>query len=482
MPSIKKLLTNKIVLYMSTRYATYILAFFVNLYVATKMGPGTYGVWSFLILVFHYLNIIDLGIPHSVQVYLVQNKDNKSVSSDYEKTGLIMMLIIALSSVVVALYYSFGGIAKAQEFKLGWLFYGICLCGFINYINNLYDRVYRSKNRLFELAFKQTSVVFFMALAVMSFSGSSLLMGMVLSYIAWCVSSLLVFVLRGGADFSGSFSKQYASNILKKGFFLFFFHAGFSFIIMSTRTIIGTHYSIEDFGLFSFAYFLGHSVYNCVLAFSTVTITKLLHRFHSSDRAVVLSTVSVVRINYVTLFHGVLYLAIMAFPLILHFMPKYESSLLSMMLCALMMLLYTNSYGYASYLIATNREKKLAFLAISSLFLNITIALFLAKVVHVPFEFVVFATMFSYLYYAYMCTYYGRKSLELSTSFGAVLLDSFPFGLIVPFILAIVIAITGSKNVIFIPFLVFLALNKKSIVSIFRTIKKLLLNPNIVDI
>ncbi len=467
---------------MSTRYVTYILAFFVNMYIATKMGPENYGIWSFLLLVFHYFMFADLGVPYSVQVFMVQNKENNRVAVNYEKTGLWMTGFLALSCLFVAFYYSIGGINKAQELNVGWLFYGMCICGFLNFFNMLYDRIYRAKNRLFELAFKQTSVVFFMALAVMSFEGADLVAGMVWSYIVWCLASFLVYIFRGGADFSGNYSLEYAKQVLKKGIYLFFFNAGFSFILITTRTLIGTHYSIEAFGLFSFAFFLGHSVYNCLLAFSTVIVTKLLHRFHSSDRDVILSTLSIVRANYVTLFHGVLYLAMIAFPIVLYFMPKYASSLESMMLCTLMMLLYTNSFGYASYLIATDKEKKLAILAILSFVLNLVVALFLIIVLHVKFEYVVFATMLSYLFYTHMCTYYARQSLGLSTSFPKVLLDGFPVGLLVPFVLAVVIALKGNQFLVAVPFFVFFIMNTKALKSIYKTSKKLLVNPNLIDI
>ena len=467
---------------MSSRYVTYALVFFVNMYIATKMGPENYGIWSFLLLIFHYFMFVDLGIPSSVQVYMVQNKENNHVSADYEKTGLLMIGLLSLSGILVSIYYCLGGVEKAHKLNVGWFFYGMCFCGMLNFFNLFYDRIYRTKNRLFELAFKQTSVVFFLAIAVLNFQKKNLVTGMVLAYMTWCIASLLMYLFRGGANLKGHYSGEYARRILYKGFYLFIFNAGFSFILISTRTIIGTNFSIGDFGLFSFAYYLGHSVYNCLLAFSTLTIAKLLHRFHSSDRSVVLSTLSIVRISYIKLFHGIMYLVMIAFPIVLYFMPKYNESLLSMILCALMMLLFTNSFGYASYLIAINKEKQLALLAIISFLLNILIAEFLVMIIHASFEYVVFSTMISYLYYSYMCTYFGRKSLQLPTSFMKVLLDSFPLGLLLPFILALYVALSGNRVLLFVPFILFLLLNRKTVVIIYKIFKKLLFNPNIIDI
>lgn len=480
--ALRKVLSNKIVLYMTSRYATYAVSFFVNIFIAACLGPTNYGIWAFLLLVFHYFNVIELGIPHAVQVLLVQHKDDKAFSADVEKTGTGLIGLLSLVTLVVAVVYSLGGISKAHELQVGYLFYAICFCGLLNYFTNLYDRVYRCKNRLFELGFKQTSVVFFMAIAMLLFKGKDLLYGLVFSYVLWCVSSFTVFMTRGGLDLSGRFRKPMAKTILKKGFFLFLFYSGFSLIILTTRTFINSSYTIEEFGCFSFAYLLGHAVYQCVQAFSVVTITKLISRYHSPDRNVVLSTIKIVRENYVSMFHLIIYLAMIAFPIIVHFVPKYSSALISMNLCALMMVLYTNAYGYSTYLVAVNKEKKLAFIAVSSFILNLALCFVLIRVLHVRYDFVVFSTMLAYFFYAYMCAHFGHGELGMSKNFFDVLIDCFPIRLLIPFIIAIAVALLNIRYLCFVPIVVFVALNTKTIVSMYGVIKKLIVKPEIVDI
>ena len=467
---------------MSSRYITYIVQFFVNLYIAGSLGPAYYGIWSFLILVYHFFNIFDLGIPQAVQVLIVHNKNEKQESANIEKTGTLMMILLALFPFVVAIYYSLGGIPKAHELKVGWLFYAICFCGAINYMTNLYDKIYRCRNRLLEIGFKQTSVVFFMVIAIFIFRGKNLLYGLVLSYLVWCVSSFIVFLTRGGLDFSGLFSKTLTKDIFKKGFYLFLFYSGFSLIMITTRTYISINYSIDDFGLFSFSYSLGHAVFQSVQAFSTVIITKLLDRYHSPDRRIILNTIKVVRDNYVSMFQIIIYLAMLIFPIILNYMPKYFTALISMNLCALMMVLYTNSFGYSTYLVASNKEKVLAFIAVLSIFINLFFCTCLIKVFHVPFDYVVFSTMLTYFVYAYLCTFWGRKGLNLSINFFSVLFDCFPLRLFIPFVAAIVVALMNIRQLTFIPIVVFVFMNIKTIKSMYIMIKKMIVNPNIVDI
>lgn len=480
--TISKLLRNNIVWYVSTRYVTYVLTFIVNMYVALFLGPEIYGVWSFFLLVFWYFNIADFGIPQSVQVLLVQNKSEKSRSADIEKTGLSLMFIISILCIVVAIiYFLFGNIEVTQVQNFEWMFYTICICAFINFFNSLYEKIYRCKNRLFEIAYKQSSVVLFMAIAVLT-SQKELLGALVVSYLIWCITSLAFFLFRGGSNFSGTFSKTIAYTILNKGIFLFFSSSGFILIMMSTKTMINAYYSLEEFGLFSFAYYIGHAVYNCLLAFSTVTITKLIDRYHSPDNNVVLSTIAVVRDNYVSLFHGVIYFAMIFFPFVLSVVPQYSESLVCMNLCALMMLCYVNSFGYSTYLVAINKERILSFIAISSFILNILLGLFLVKVLYVPYELAIICTMCAYFYYTIMCTFWGRKELHLPISFGTVIIDSFPIRLLIPFIVAIIVSFSKSQLLVAIPFILFVLLNIKTIKSIVNTIRILLNNSKVVDI
>lgn len=55
--------------------------------------------------------------------------------------------------------------------------------------------------------------------------------------------------------------------------------------------------------------------------------------------------------------HGCIYLALLFFPVLLHFVPKYSSTLAGLQLMALAIMLNTNSFGYGSYLMAQNKEK-----------------------------------------------------------------------------------------------------------------------------
>lgn len=476
------LMANKIVWYMFTRYLTYGISFIVTICIASKMGPYYYGMWGFLLLMLNYFNLINWGIPQAVQVFLVQHKNNELKCIDYEKTGIYLILLMSLGCIAVAIYYSFGGFQLANKYSLNFLFYIICLCGILNYFNLFYSKIYRARNRIFEISFQQTSVVLCLAIVVFFFRGQELLYALVVCYLVAYLSSLCLYIFHGGARLEGHFIKQYAKEISKKGLFLFMYNSGFYLIIVSTKTLVSSSYSVEEFGYFSFAYLLGHAVYQLLEAFSFLLTTKLLDRYRSDNIEIVLSTIKLIRVNFVALFHGVMYLAMLFFPLLLHLVPKYKDTIQIIYLCCLTMLLYTNSFGYSTLLMARNKEKKLALASISTLIFNIVLCYVLINCLNVGFEYAILATMAAYFYYAIVCVYLGRRELNISSTAFKILFDCFPPTLLLPFISAIAISFLNNSSLMFIPLLLFVLMNMKTIRNIFYSFKKILFHPNVIDI
>lgn len=469
-------------MYMVTRYATYGLAFLVSMSIAEKMGPYYYGIWGFLLMIFCYFNLINWGVPQSVQVLLIQNRESSDVSANFEKTGLYLMCFISLSCLLVIGYYLLGGFDIIHNNNIGLYLVAICACGVFNYFNLYYSKIYRTRNRLFELSFQQTSVVVLMFISMLFFKGPSLLAALVLSYVLATFCSLLFYLFGGAAVFSGSYKSDYSKVIIRKGFLLFLYNSGFYLIITSTQTLISNSYRIEEFGYFTFSYTLGYAVFQLLDAFAYLITAKLLYKYQSSDMKVVLSTIRIVRDNFVSLFHGLTYLAMMFFPILLLFMPKYAHTLFLICLCCLTMLLYTNSFGYSTMLMARNREKILAGIATSSLALNVLLGLVLIHVIHVSYEYVIVATMVTYIYFAVMCVYFGRKELGLPLSLFDFLDDCFPIGLFVPFIGTLLLFVLGYSHLVFLPFCLFVLFNMKVLRSIFHTFVQILKNPKIIDI
>ena len=62
----KKIVTNKVVLYLVTRYMTYAVQFITSIWVAVKLGPFYLGIWGMLLFV-----LIQIGIFLRVKLRIV---------------------------------------------------------------------------------------------------------------------------------------------------------------------------------------------------------------------------------------------------------------------------------------------------------------------------------------------------------------------------------------------------------------------------
>lgn len=68
---------NKVFLYLGSRYITYALQFATSFYIALKLGPTSFGIWSFILLLINFYYIVDFGISNSINILLVQDKENE---------------------------------------------------------------------------------------------------------------------------------------------------------------------------------------------------------------------------------------------------------------------------------------------------------------------------------------------------------------------------------------------------------------------
>ena len=479
---IKKALTNKVSIYLVTRYVVYGVTFLTTFIKAGRLGPYYLGIWGSVLLLLKYFHVIDFGIGNSMSVLLVQNKNDKQKSDDYEKAALFLLGIIALAVVGIALYYGVFGIPFLQKFELGKRFYYVCLIAIFQYFGDYALKVYRVKGKMFEFTFYQTFVHVIILPVLFLARGERLVDILIWTYVFSYILTAAIFAFRGGISYEGKLHLGNVKDILGKGIFLFIYNSCFYFIVLSTKTIISTRYSVEEFGFFTFAYTLANGTLAFLTAFSSLITPKLLDKFHTDDPDKIDKTVHLLRSNYVTMAHGIMYLALPVFPLLLLLLPKYATALPVINLTALAVLLYANSFGYVSFLMAKNWEKRLALNTVIALVLNVSLALVLVNVLHVGYQYVILATLVTYFVYACLVVEAGKRCMGLRPSLWAVIAEVMPIGLLVPYLTACVLTVVGIPYLMVIPFLLFVAMNIPSIKEIIRSVKRITYHPDVIDI
>jgi O-antigen/teichoic acid export membrane protein len=273
-----------------------------------------------------------------------------------------------------------------------------------------------------------------------------------------------------------------AKDILVKGFSLFIYNLCFYFIVISTRTIISYFYKVEEFGYFSFSFTLANSAIFLLDAVAFLIFPKVISKLNSNDYNAVEINLNYIRVNYITLSHGLMYVAIAFFPIFIHFLPAYSGTIMSFNLIALTLMLYTNCFGYNTLLIAQNREKTIALAAFVTLSINILLGITLVVLLHLPYMYIILSTMFSYLLYSFILISIGRKLLQKKPSLKDYLSEAFPLSLMIPFLLTLIFSVYQWKYIGFISIIVFLFLNRLKFIGIKKTIGELLNKPGIINI
>ena len=448
-------LKNKVVWYILTRYATYGIQFVVSLLCAAKMGPYYFGIWGFVLLLLNYMQQINLGIPHSANILLVQERNNPHSFAVYESTSFYAQGILCVGVAVFAIVNMIWEYPFLNKYSIGWLFYVVCFIAMAAYMVQICTTIYRIKHKLLEIAISQSIVPLLMLLSLFSASGKDLVRWFTLAYLIGFSFSLLLFFLRGKISLKGRPNSNSFYNIYSKGFFLFVFNACFCLIIISTRTVVSSEYTVSEFGYFTFAYTLADAVILLLAAISFLLFPKSIEKLHTSNLTQVKNTIELLRINYMTFTHGLMYIAFFVFPIITRFIPKYLPALPAIYMMALALIMNTMVCGYSDYLMAQNKEKILASVSFLSLVVNILLALIFAIMIKCTFEYIIIATIISYFFFSLTCVYLGLKHMGSSISAVCVITECFPLRLLIPFLISVLFIILWNFWLLPLPFLSF---------------------------
>lgn len=480
---IKLFLTNKILIYLASRYISYGVQFFVSLIIAAKMGPYFFGIYGFITLILNYCAVISFGIPASLNVLLVHHKTQENTCGNYIGNALLFYTIQSLLLFVLYLVLVISDIEIDNNYPIKEYYLLIAIIASLNYFNSIFINVLRIKNKVNQLSVVQSLNVLLNVIVVCIVKGENLIIALLLCNLISGIASVIVTKL---CDALPPLKKilikiTFLKEILGKGMYLFFCNSCFAFILISIRSLISANYKVEEFGAFTFSFSIANSVMLLLEALMTIIFPKLVDLLSFNDNKIVENTLEKLRGTYISSAHLLIYVAMLFFPILLNFMPKYSNALTSMNLIALAVLMNTNSSGYSTLLISKNKERTSAVLSMTALIINIILGYSLISFFHVGFSYVILAALFTYIYFSFMVVVEGRKCL-CKSSMVSTFKSFFPIRLFIPYLLALIISCLQYENFIWLPLVLYMILNKRDIFMMFNTAKKLIINPDIINI
>jgi len=479
---ISKIIGNKIFSYVITRYFTYFIQFLTTFLLAYKLGIHGYGKLSFILLLINYLQLLNFGIANSINILLVQYKDDIEKINSITRASYLMISILGMAILLLGPLYDILNIGIFSKYEVGKSFYMVCIICVFFHVNQLMMTIYRVKNRLTEISISQSTIPFISFVILFLFEGEKLIYATLAAYIVGYSINIGIFIKGGMLSSIGKVNIQSIRAIFKKGIYLFFYNLIFYLIMVSIRTLISIYYSVEDFGQFTFSFTVSNAFFLILEAFNFILFPKMIDKLTSKNENEILQVIKRIEINYVLLSHIMIYLSVSLLYIICFFFPKYSNLYLSFTLISFTILLYNTSFAYNTYLMAQNREGLLTVFVTVAQLVNISIAFLLIRLFYVRYEYVVLSTIISYFLFALLSAFFSFRLLGLRFSLATTITQIFPYKLFFPYLLTLTMVIFGLGYGIFFSFIILLALNIDSIRTIISSLKLLTNNDDVINI
>ncbi|MDY3536582.1 hypothetical protein PG275_01035 [Riemerella anatipestifer] len=478
-----RIFKNKVFIYLITRYFTYFLQFISSILIAVKLGPHYFGIWGFILLIINYYRIADFGISSATNILMIQNKENTTKISEIFSNSLFLVACLSCVIIILMIIYYFFGQYWFTKYSLGSYFYIVSTIGIIVNFNILFMTIYRFRNDLFYLSFYQSIIPLLVLTFTLIFKEEDLLKYLVYAYLFGNIVALLLFKFGKKLPHISKIDSLGSKQILYKGINLFVYNVCFYLIVISIRTLVSIYYSVKDFGLFSFSFSLANSVLLFLQALSFVIFPKVVDKLKDKDFEKIKTTIDDIRNGYVGLAYLLIFIAISLYPIFISFLPQYQKAYISLGLVSLTVVIYTNTFGYSSFLMAQNREKLIAKISFLSLIMNVALGILFIKIFHFSFDRVILATTITYFVYTQLCVYFGKKIMGLKESFWSDMNDCFPARLFIPYLIALVLIISDvNRYLMVVPLIIYLILNKKVLLIIYNKIQLLIHKPDVINL
>lgn len=484
MSLIVNLVKNKVFLYVGTRYMTYGIQFLTSLLLAFNLGPERFGIWNFILLFINTFNIIDFGISNSINVLLVQDRDNKEKVNSHIVSALIITLFISIAVLAFFLFIFCFDISLINKYEVTNYLPFVAIIVILVYYNKLFSSIFRTRNKLLEVSIYQSSVPVLLLIAVL-FASNNGIFYFIIAYFIGNFLSLLIFILRSDISLKGYHITKY--NILQitnKGFWLFLYNSSFYLIFYISSLCVSINYIVEDYGKFNFSYTLSHAVVLLIDAFGFIIFPKMIYKLNSKDPITSKNTIDYIRTNYITFVHLLIYLAFPLFYLLSHLAPQYSDVTRSLCFSSMALLPYADCFGINTYLIAQNQERRLSIISIISLLFGIISLLFAIYIIEIQYDFVYIVILLSYCIYTFLCSKEALKKMEMDMGIFSLFKFAFPLRCSIVFLISFLIVIFFHDNILFlsIPLFLYLIINYKDVMLVIKSMVNIFNSPNIVDI
>lgn len=424
---LKKILTNKIFLFLVNRYFVFFIQFINFSFISVKLGVFNFGIYSFILLFLQYSNYSTLGVEYSLNILLSIKKGNESFNSILFSNGILILFIISILIIILCLpiVYLDLDVFSKYSFK-NYLIPTVLIAIFWNF-NNYYSNIYRVYGKLFEISFFQTIIQLLLIPAIFLFKTEQLLVNLIYFTIIAHALSLLLFIINSPLKFKYYFHKEVGVIIIKRGLFLLFYNVSAYMILISSKTIVSIFYSVNEMGKFSFANGISQTAVMGFSVISFILFPKLIEKLNIREKKSV-EIFTRASTNYFYAAYFLILLVILILPYLLHFFVQYKDSQRAIVFLLLAQIISAMSFAHAILLISNKNELQLGFIALTSVLVNVLIGLAIKFIFHLNYEYIAFGNIITAILYTFLTIRKAKKFMSWNSSFS---LENLKFEIII---------------------------------------------------
>ncbi|WP_157766480.1 hypothetical protein [Pedobacter ginsengisoli] len=453
--------------------------------IAKYLGLYFFGIYGFTTLALQYINYTNFGIYYSYQV-IFSNEKQISAIQQKKLTAAALWSLLSVSLLIVSasiLIFSFKSLNFFEKYNFGGLGPLIIAIGILVHFNNLYITIFRLYGKVKAINIYSLIPPVLQLIAILLFREELLLWAIVLALLISNVIGLIMFVsyspVKGALCLIPAI--DLVMQLFRRGFFLLCYTLSFYGIIITARTLVGYFYSIEDFALFNFSNSISQAIFLLLGSLNYLFYPKLINVIsHKTDSTELIDFIERIRKLYLTLTLLIVFVSLLAMPVLFFYLPNYYKASLSLQLLMLGQLLIDNSYGYSTLLVQRGKENLLTGIACFAAGL-VAILSVIFHHFHLPFESVALAVVIAVLVYNFLVIYYGNKLTQQFSSFFSLLKYIYKIELFAPVLFYIFLSflIKGTYLVISLTIGLYLILNYKDLKNIIKDCFKMLNNEEI---
>jgi O-antigen/teichoic acid export membrane protein len=449
---------------------------------AKLLSPFEFGMWSYAQLIIMYFAHLDFGIPSSFNALAAIHKQNKKFVTFNFNASLTLTALLCGVVILFFIASHLIGFSTSDKYHFdSYLFYVLVII-ILSYFNKILMNLFRVYNRLKEITFFQGIVPIFMLGTYILFK-EDLIDHLLLGIIFANVIALLLFLYNSPLTIQFNFSKKLLTQIQKSGIYFFIYNASFYFILLTTRNIIGYFYTVEEFGLFNFAFSLANIVELLLSAFVFLIFPKMINRLANSDNQTAIQTIGIIQGYYTSLVSLMSYSAIAIFPFFITLFPAYTNTIVAFNIILLTKLIYTNCFGAPVLLMARKKERSIAAVAFVALVINILASLIIVYFFDVSYHYAMLGTGIAYVIYVPVINRMSLLELHNYKGFFDLLRYSFPLEQLIPLLIGFILLLSGA-SIITLPIVlfVFMIFNFKSLFQLKNLVFSIVKNSSITDL